>query len=175
MAMEREVLSPGQDQRRFDAQQMCDWVNYLAPWEVIAHLTFRDRILPETWSRGRYLPAVTCGMGLDGARKRFEKFMATHLPRVSYFYAEEQNPSRDGYHVHALWSDCRGVFRKEAWASWFKAYGRARIEPVNNQDDVSGYAAKYVTKDGAWWNLKLQWHRVQAMHNRDFKLREEPC
>ena len=38
-------------------------------------------------------------------------------------------------------------------ASWSK------IEPVNNRDDVADYCAKYVTKEGAWWNVKLLSHR----------------
>ncbi len=28
-------------------------------------------------------------------------------------------------------------------------------EPVNNHDDVAGYCAQYVTKEGAWWNKLL--------------------
>jgi hypothetical protein len=96
--------------------------------------------------------------------------MRRHLPQVSYFYALEQNPSRDGFHVHALWADTASVFRKEVWAAWFKRYGRARIEPVRSFEDVSGYCSKYVTKEGAWWNVKLQWHRIRAMHDTQFVL-----
>ena len=95
---------------------------------------------------------------------------------MSYFYAVEPNPSREGSHVHALWADARGVYCKEAWAAWFKHHGRARIEVVRNHEDVSSYCAKhlvasYTTKAPIWWNVKLQWHRVQAMHNRAFELR----
>jgi hypothetical protein len=69
---------------------------------------------------------------------------------VSYFYALEQNPGRDGFHVHALWCDCKSKSRRAIWQTWFNRYGRARIEPVNNRDDVADYCAKYVTKEGAW-------------------------
>ena len=31
----------------------------------------------------------------------------------------------------------------------------ARIEPVNNRDDVADYCAKYVAKERSWWNVKL--------------------
>lgn len=153
MGMER-LLLPGCDQRKVDARQMADWVNWLAPWEVISHLTWR-------WESS-----------LDSSRRTFERFMRRHLSRVSYFYALEQNPSRDGYHVHALWADAGSIFRREAWAAWFKRYGRARIEPVRSFEDVSGYCAKYVTKERAWYDVKLQWHRIQAMHGRPFKLEQ---
>ena len=166
MMMERAPVRDASLQAGFDAQQMADWVNWLAPWQVIAHLTWKD------WVDDQGFPH---GITVDSARRCFEKFMRKHVARVSYFYAIEQNPSRDGFHVHALWADCRSVFRKEAWATWFKSYGRAVIEPVRNHSDVSSYCAKhlvssYTTKAPIWWNVKLQWHRVQAMHDRAFVL-----
>jgi len=137
---------------QLQAVEMAQWVHDLAPWQVISHLTF-------AWEAS-----------LDSGRRCFEKFMRKHLPRVSYFYALEQNPCRDGFHVHALWADAGSVFRKEAWAAWFQTYGRARIEPVRSFEDVSGYSSKYVTKENAWGNVKLQWHRVQAMNSTPYKL-----
>jgi hypothetical protein len=169
MEMEREVLPAGCDQARFDNAQMADWVNWLAPWEVIAHLTWRDR---KDGKGNAY------GISQDSAARGYERFMRKRLPAVSYFYAVEQNPSRVGSHIHALWADAGGVYRKEAWHAWFKQFGRARIELVRNHGDVSGYCAKhlvasYTTKAPVWWNVKLQWHRVQGMHNSDFKLTRE--
>lgn len=121
--------------------EMANWVDGLAPWDCICHLTFR-------WE-----------VSLDAARRSYERFMRKQWPRVSYFYAEEQNPSRDGYHIHALWA-ARDIYRKEAWAGWFNRFGRARIEPVRSKEDVTCYCAKYVTKEGAWWNVNVQtWHR----------------
>jgi hypothetical protein len=87
---------------------------------------------------------------------------------VSYFYALEQNPGRDGYHAHALWCDCKHMRRTEIWDKWFHRYGRARIEPVNKRDDVSDYCAKYVCKEGAWWNVNLLGQRHPG--NQNFKL-----
>jgi hypothetical protein len=152
MDMERIPLHDLTLQRTFDAQQMSDWVNWLAEWQVIAHLTF-------SWE---------CSM--DSGRRVYERFMKRHLGRVSYFYALEQNPARDGFHVHALWADAGTVFRKEAWSAWFTRYGRARIEPVRYQQDVSGYCAKYVCKERAWWDVKLQWHRRFLASGQPFRL-----
>lgn len=155
---DRILADEGLSQRSLDKLQMADWVHSLAPWEVISHLTWRDRVD----SRGD-----PRGIGLMSAAKSYEKFMAKKLPQVSYFYAVEQNPSREGHHVHALWADCKSVFRRDAWAAWFKDRGRARIEPVRNAGDVEDYCSKYVTKAGAWWNVKLQWHRVRALNGVD--------
>lgn len=117
--------------------EMGDWVHSLAEWQVISHLTF-------SWEASIW-----------SAQRCYEKFMRTEMRGVSYFYALEQNPGRDGYHVHALWCDCKSKTRKIVWRSWFERYGRNRIEPVNNRDDVADYCAKYVCKEGAWWSHPL--------------------
>lgn len=152
MTMESEAFRDRNLKRAFDKEQMSDWVNWLADWQVISHLTF-------SWE-----------CSLDSGRRVYERFMKRHLARVSYFYALEENPSRDGFHVHSLWADAGSVFRKEAWSAWFQRYGRARIEPVRSHQDVSGYCAKYVCKERAWWDVKLQWHHVQKMNERPFCL-----
>jgi hypothetical protein len=135
-----------------DKLQRVEWLRDLAPWKVMATFTFR-------WSAGLY-----------SAQRCFEKTMARRLPGVSYVEALEANPGRDGYHVHSLWADCESVFRRNEWANWLKRYGRARIEPVRNASDVSGYASKYLLKDDAWFNVKLQWHRLQAIKGANFQL-----
>lgn len=154
--VERIIVDRGEEymklQLYLDKLQMVSWVDSLAPWEVISHLTFR-------WEAS-----------LDSARRGYERFMKRSQPHLSYFYAIEANPSRDGYHIHALWADCKTMYRKEAWATWFERFGRARIEPVKDQRDVANYCAKYVTKARAWWNVKLQWHRVQALRGEPFAL-----
>ena len=63
---------------------------------------------------------------------------------------------------------CLNRRRKDIWREWFDRYGRNRIEPVKNRDDVSDYCAKYVTKEGAWWNVNLLSNRHPAF--KDFKL-----
>lgn len=152
MSMESAGVRDRIIQKQLDSEQMSDWVNWLADWQVISHLTF-------SWE-----------CSLDSGRRVYERFMQRHLSRVSYFYALEENPGRDGFHVHALWADAGSVFRKEAWAAWFTRYGRARIEPVRNHEDVSSYCAKYVCKEREWWNLKMQWHRLEALAGRPFSL-----
>jgi len=139
-------------QLSLDKFQRVQWIQGLAPWQVMATMTFR-------WHAGIY-----------SAQRVFEKWMRRRLPGVSYVEAIEANPGRDGYHVHALWSDCTTVHRKEEWANWFKRYGRARIEPVRKAVDVSDYASKYLVKGDSWFNVKLQWHRLQAIRDPSFAL-----
>ncbi len=141
--------------------EMADWVSSLGPWDVIAHLTWRDFMD----KRGN-----SHGISMERAAAGYERFMSKHLRHLSYFYAVEQNPSRDGYHVHALWGDARSVFRKGAWSQWHREHGRARIEPVKSRENVTDYCSKYVTKEGAWWNVKLQWHRARALVGKEFRL-----
>ena len=118
--------------------EMADWVHGLKPWEVIANMTF-------VWE-----------CSLDSATRCHEKFMKRELPSVSYFYALEANPGRKGYHIHALFSDTYGVRRSLVWKKWFDKYGRNRIEPVKSKMNVTSYVSKYVTKEGAWWNLQIK-------------------
>jgi len=133
--------------------EMGDWVHSLAPWQVISHLTF-------SWEASIW-----------SAQRCYEKFMRNEMRGVSYFYALEQNPGRDGFHAHALWCDCKNKSRQHTWRSWFERYGRNRIEPVNNRDDVADYCAKYVCKEGAWWNVKLFSHR-HPQNSTTFSLSE---
>jgi hypothetical protein len=122
-----------------DAQkiEMAVWVQCLAPWKVFATHTF-------SWEASIW-----------SAQKSFERFLSRSLKHVSVFYAIESNPSRDGHHIHALWADCACVQRTVVWKRWKEVYGRNRIEPIEGFKDVCEYCAKYVTKEGAWWNVRL--------------------
>jgi hypothetical protein len=124
--------------------EMAAWVNSLAPWSVFATHTFSYEA--SLWS----------------ARRVYERFMRKALPGVSYFYAIEENPSRDGHHVHAMW-DSLGAPRKATHREWLQRYGRNRIEPVRDFADVVSYCSKYVVKDGAWWDFHLSRARRAAV------------
>lgn len=113
----------------------------------------------------------------NAAVKAWERFMRTRLPGVRYFYAIEDNPSRQGTHVHALTRGLGIIRRKDVWKEWFELYGRNRITPILSRlipvrttsdgyewrtdlipDDgitVPAYVAKYVVKEGAWWNFSV--------------------
>jgi len=128
-----------------DKLQRAGWIQRLADWQVMSTFTFRWNA--SIWS----------------AQRCFEKMMARRLPGVSYVEAIEANPGRDGYHVHSLWADCAYVERRREWSNWFQRYGRARIEPVKVPGDAAGYASKYLCKDDAWFNVKLQHHWIQRL------------
>jgi hypothetical protein len=114
-----------------------EWVKQLRPWQSFGTFTY-------SWESS-----------FESTRRCFEKFMRIEAHGVSYFYAMEENPGRNGHHVHALLYSPVEARRKLLWESWFNRYGRARIEAVKSSLDVSDYCAKYVCKERAWWNLKL--------------------
>ena len=155
---ERLLDSDPAIQRLLDEEQLVSWLLSMGPWDVIAHLTWRDRV-------GHNKDGSVKLMGISewSAARGVERFMSD-LPGVSYFYSVEKNPSRDGHHAHMLWGDCHTVYRKEQWAKWLKLHGRARIEPVRSDRDVAGYASKYVMKLPCWWNINLRWHRIHQVN-----------
>ncbi len=116
---------------------MSEWVNGLCKWDWIGHFTFRFEA--SIWS----------------TQKRFPEFMRDLVPDLNWFFAVEQNPSRDGHHVHALIGNVRELRRKAVWRQWFERYGRNRIEPIRSFADVSRYCAKYVCKERAWWDVRV--------------------
>lgn len=156
-AEERILLPRGEEylqlQKDVDKLQRVQWIQTLADWQIMATGTFR-------WE-------ASC----MSAAKCFERWMAKKYCGVSYFYSIEAHPGGHGYHVHSLWADCRSVYRKEGWADWCKRFGWNQINPVRSKEDSASYAAKYLTKPAGWWNVKLQWHRLQAINNRNFVLR----
>jgi hypothetical protein len=136
-------------QRQLDKIQRVEWIQSMGPWEVMMTGTFR-------WEAS-----------MESGRRCFTKWIRRKLPRVSYYYVLEQNPSRDGFHVHSLWADAQTVYRREMWADWVKRYGRARIEPVRSAKDSADYASKYLTKPNCWWDYFLQWHRQHRVNSSD--------
>lgn len=115
---------------------MASFVNSLAKWEVFATHTF-------SWEASQW-----------SADRVYRRFMRESLPSVSYFYALERNPGRNGFHVHAIWDSAEAP-RKATHKDWLERYGRNRIEPIRGVSSVEAYCAKYVCKEGAWWDVRL--------------------
>jgi len=130
-AMRRELQT-------FEKWEVEAWVHKLAPWDVWFTGTFR-------------YPIYKC----DVASGITERFMAHNLPARPVFYAVEWHPGGHGCHVHALIASSGSCYRSGLWRSWFDRYGRARVEPVKQADQVSSYCAKYCIKQAfarGWWN-----------------------
>lgn len=136
--------------RSIEVEPIAQWAGNLAPWQEFATLTWRPR---DYFKAGRL--CATRGISQDAAARQFERFMEKEFRLCNYFYAIERNPSVDGHHVHAMLCAPVRMHRGEMWELWFGEKGRARIEPIRNQDDVTAYCAKYVCKQGSWWNFKL--------------------
>ncbi len=175
----RIVVDGGEEywklQLAMDKLQRVEWIESLAQptgWEVMATFTW--------WQPQSTNPEEA----LNVARRRYVDWADRSLRGVSRYDAFERNPSRDGYHVHALWADCEGLNRRWSWKLWQGTFGdwrggrlvraaRARIEPVRSKRDSSAYASKYLCKEDAWFDIKLQWHRLQRMHGYAFGLERE--
>lgn len=89
------------------------------------------------WSRG---------VSQVAALKAFRTFMVRSFVDCDYFVAVEPNPSSDGHHLHGLIWRKEELLRSGMWRKWHDRFGRARIEPVNNQGDAVSYCSKYNVK-----------------------------
>jgi hypothetical protein len=110
---------------------MAAWVFDLGPWPVCAHHTFR-------WESS-----------LDSTRRIYERFMRKALPGVGYFYAIEENPSRDGHHVHALW-DSLDAPRKATHREWLKRIPTLPFRTSAPKRHRPSHQPEY-SKVGHWW------------------------
>jgi hypothetical protein len=169
--VDRRDLEGENREKAMKLQLACDkiqrvaWIEDLsAPggWEIMTTFTFR-------WEASA-----------DSARRCFTRWIRRELPGVSFFYALEPNPSRDGHHVHSLWCDCGHVLTKrsgcrdlvrsvegfDVWRHAFERWGRARVELVESKRDSSDYASKYLCKPNAWYDVHLQSYRWRALGGR---------
>ena len=129
--------------------EFTNWLHDMAPWDLFFTGTFE-------WESS-----------LQATRKAFQKFMSKNLPNVSYFFVSEKNPSRPGYHIHALMADATGLYRKGVWALWKKKYGMNRLEPIRSRLDVEKYTTKhcvtYLTKGVGDYDFQINdpelWHK----------------
>lgn len=122
--------------------EMVTWVSGLAPWELAFTGTWK-------WEASA-----------ESARRCFERWMKREAPDVSYFYALERNPCRDGFHVHSLWANTAGLYRRAMWDRWFQRFGRNKLEPIKCRVSAEEYLTKYCTKEvtweeRGWWNVHL--------------------
>lgn len=141
---------------------MNEWVSGLAPWELAFTGTWR-------WEAS-----------VASAQRGFERWMKREAPDVSYFYALERNPSRDGFHVHSLWSNTAGIYRRCLWQRWFDRFGRNKLEPIRNRVEAEEYLTKYVTKEvtweeRGWWNVHLAADPMLAALGEQPKKRRRPA
>tara|TARA_E500000081_G_C5944727_1_gene266611 strand:- start:133 stop:618 length:486 start_codon:yes stop_codon:yes gene_type:complete len=131
-------------------QEIADFMNGLAPWQVFFTGTFA----------GSFSESQT--------QRAFEKFMMRKYSEITYFYVIEHNPSREGHHVHALMYSGEPIWRDSLNQHWFTRFGYAKVEKINSVDDVTRYCTKhvanYLTKGGGWWNYKINCSELWRRH-----------
>lgn len=124
------------------------------PWQWFCTLTFRP-----------HLAGRTGGVHPESADKAFRFFISSinrelyganwskrHHGGLQWVRGTELH--KDGrLHFHAVVSahgaDINSLASRYAWHEfWYKHFGRNQIEEPRSQDEICGYVAKYVTKDG---------------------------
>jgi len=124
--------------REVEVLRVQEWVVALAPWDVFFTGTFRFEV-----------------RRVDVASRIAERFFSHNVWRRPVFYAVEWHPRGHGCHVHAVIASSGSCYRRGLWRAWFDRYGRARVEPVRDRDQVGRYCAKYCVKQAfrrGWWN-----------------------
>lgn len=121
--------------------EFSNWLHNLAPWELFFTGTF-------SWEASN-----------GAAQRSFQRFMHKHMPDCTWFYVTEKNPSRPGYHIHALISGAETYRRKAIWKKWFKRFGINKLEPVRSRKKVEDYTTKhcanYLTKGYGWYDFEI--------------------
>lgn len=133
----------------------------LAPWDLFGGLTFDQRRCrhERVWGlAGGRCPRV---IPIDSAKLRFEGFVrsaeAALQRRVDYVAAIEAH--KNGWpHLHPLFAFEGGLMEGDVETLgrlWYKRNGYGRLEVPRSQQDVTGYCAKYLTKDLAIGTLLI--------------------
>lgn len=121
--------------------EFTNWLHALAPWELFFTGTF-------AWEASN-----------GAAQRSFQSFMHKEMPDVTWFYVTEKNPSRPGYHIHALISGAETYRRTAIWKKWFKRFGINKLEPVRSRKKVEAYTTKhcanYLTKGYGWYDFEI--------------------
>ena len=105
--------------------EFVNWLHGMAPWQWFFTGTFSYEASNAS------------------AQRAWTKFMRKHMSDVSWFYVTERNPSRAGYHVHALLHGVDGYSSTSIWKAWFKRFGINRLEPVRSRRKVEEYTTKH--------------------------------
>ncbi len=129
-------------------------------WDAFATLTFDERFGPG---------------GPSGARAlHLGRNWLETLPHRPGWYLAVETGRFGRTHLHALIAPgSPRVPRKALWRSWFKRFGRARLQPVDPARGLNAayYVAKYVTKAPDLWDLSGPWlpgtdiHVVPVLRN----------
>ena len=116
---------------------MAQWLSTM-PWDWWCTLTFKTEYSPDA---------------ADRAFRRWTAELRKDSPALGFFVGHEIG--RQGrLHLHALIGGLEThVQRTVAWRRWFRRHGRAQLQPYDSDRGATNYAAKYVTKDGARWNI----------------------
>jgi len=88
---------------------------------------------------------------INGARRALERSFSTYDNKPEFaFFCIEPGGMYGRIHTHGLLRYPQGgIFHSatDIWQSWYKRYGRARVEVPRSQENITGYCVKYATKN----------------------------
>ena len=89
----------------------------------------------------------TSGYSEEAAVRATKRFLKRHMKEFSWFFVSEQNPGREGHHVHCLLIPPKGerINVPRLSAMWWKTYGWNKFEPIRGTKEVTSYCTKHVT------------------------------
>ena len=162
-------------QERVFRDEICNWLD-LYPWTTLWTPTY-DRMeqrevktfgSKNVWCNGGQKsnqsgfarPDRQMGVSENSARNIFTRFMKKHLSETSYFFVTEENPKRDGHHVHALLAPATG--EELSWKTlgklWWNNYGWNKFELIKSKEALTGYCTKHVVR---YLNKGVGWYDIQ--------------
>lgn len=119
-------------------------------WDWWVTLTFRDRELEgfaKGWTKiGRHYADKSFRSWVQGIPNNYHYHPAWRPTGLAWVRGTETTRTREIPHFHALISGCKNQVRQDAWATWFKSQGIARIEPYDRELGAGYYLCKYAVK-----------------------------
>lgn len=106
---------------------------------------WKDR--QEDGSFGKEKGLHTSGFSQKSAIQSTRRFLRREMKDFSWFFVAEQNPGREGHHVHCLLIPPAGerINVPRLSAIWWKRYGWNKFEPIRGGKEVTSYCVKHVT------------------------------
>ena len=144
--------------------EIVDWLSTY-PWTKTWTVTYdrMEKRLSQNYTKNGHWKGKPQQIGVSewNAKKYFERYMTRTLKDVSWFYAVEPNPGRQGHHLHALMCPPTGgkISHKELGLTWWERYGWNKVQDIRSKKDISGYCTKhivrYLNKGAGWYNIQI--------------------
>ena len=83
---------------------------------------------------------------MRGAVRAFVREVEQRLGYSPAYVVAYEDHDDGSAHQHSLWGNVQPLSASWFWSTWFRRFGRARVEVPRSLHDVAKYAVKYVVK-----------------------------